>query len=179
MLNAISSLSEQCLGIQMGARIHAGGSAPGSATWPSTTIQIWVPLNLDRGYEVKRYFWANGAAVAGNVDVAVATLNGLILCSASNGVAGIGQSGTNTGQTVLAPTYTYIPPGAYMMGMGCSSTTAQFLRQSTTAARNAQMLGCVQVSSAIPIGAPGSTVTFASIVSTYIPIFGISRIDLL
>lgn len=116
------------------------------------------------------FWWANGAAVAGNVDVGVYTLNGALVGSAG----ATAQATTNVIQPKILGSPLFIPAGAYMIFMSCSSTTAQFWRQSTTALRNAQMLGMQQISGTVsPLP---SQATFSSITSTYLPLFGITRV---
>lgn len=171
MLPVINSFSFECLGVHIGSRVHAGGSAPNSATWPSATLALGVPLNIDRSYTVKSTFTANGAAAAGNTEVSIYTLGGLQLMS----TGAVTMSGTNVPQVYTLPTPVYLSPGSYMMFMGCSSTTAQFLRLSTTATRNAKMMGMAQIASGPPLA---SQVTLASTTSTYLPLFGISNYTL-
>lgn len=169
MQSVISSYSYESLGVPLAARVHAGGSAPSSSTWPSANLALGVPLNLDRDYTITTLWWANGAAVAGNVDVGIYTLSGARLTSSGS----IAQAGTNVVQPFALGTPLTVPAGAYMMFLACSSTTSQFWRHGTTAVRNAKMLGMVQLSGAIPLPAQA---TFTATASTYLPLFGITRV---
>lgn len=143
-----------------------------SAVWPVANTAFYVPFSIDAPYLVKTVFWANGAAVAGNVDVGVYTADmAALLFNAGSTV----QATTGVPQAVALGTPVLLEPGSYQMAMSASSHSAAFLAASNSAAGATplQALGCSNQAAAgvpLPAAATPATPTFVS----YAPLFGFS-----
>lgn len=138
--------------------------APSSATWPTANRAVLVPLVINAPYQVSRLWWANGAAVAGNVDCGVYTMNGTLLASAGS----TAQAGTNVVQSVAVPLL--LLPGSYYMALACSSTSATTFRSAVSVTFGAA-LGHASISAALPLPA---SATLTAMTSAYVPLFGIA-----
>lgn len=139
-------------------------SATASATWPSANLAIFVPFALAASYLVKSLWWANGTAVAGNVDCGIYSLGGALLVNAGSTV----QAGTSAIQSVTLGTPILLTPGPYYMALACSSSSATIKRGAGNL--NAQkILGMAQwATGGLPLGAA----TLASVTNAYVPLFG-------
>lgn len=160
----ICQISIEALGTAYGC--EAGG-APGSAVWPAANRAIFVPFALAGQYPVVKVWWANGAAVAGNVDCGVYSVDGTLLLSAGS----TAQAGTSIVQSVTLGTPVLLEAGSYYMALAASSASAQFLRQPNATIAGMQLCGMAQQASALPLPA---TFTLATVASQYVPFFGIA-----
>lgn len=164
----ISSISRYAIGI--GLQL-TGSAAPASGAWPSNNVGLFVQFTLPAPYPVRKVWWANGAAVAGNVDCSVETPGGAVLLSAGS----TAQSGTSVVQSVTLGSIVLLQPGTYYMRLACSTTSAAFIRASPTTAR-LQMLGMGQQTSSVPVNSPA---TLATLGQSYCPVFGIARVSVI
>lgn len=144
-----------------------GGATPASAVWPSANLAIFVPFALRVPYLVKTLWWANGAAVAGNVDCGIYTDGGALLTSAGS----TAQAGTNVIQSVALATPVLLEPMSGYIALSASSTSAAFFRYATNA-RQGPLMGFAQQASAVPLPA---SFTLASYSNAYVPLFGFAR----
>lgn len=162
----ISVLSElSCIGYE--TEFEASGGSPVSTTWPSANLGIFVPIVLPAPYLVKKVWWANGAAVAGNVDCGIYSNGGALLASAGS----TAQSGTSTVQSVTLGTAILLTPGQYYLALSASSATAAFLASTTGAAYKQQRGGMAQQAAALALPA---SFTLATLTNDFIPVYGIS-----
>lgn len=143
-----------------------GVAAPASAVWPAANRAIFVPIAIAAPYPVRKLWWANGTAVAGNVDCGIYSADGTRLISAG----ATAQAGTSAIQSVTLGTPFLLLPGLYYLALAFSSASGTAIRVASGTLAP-QMAGCAQMATAEPLPA---TATFASIASSYIPIFGIA-----
>lgn len=160
----LSVASDEAIGSLLGTDSNAGGSA----VWPSANRAYFVPLAIHSPYLVKLVWWANGTAVAGNMDCGVYSWNGTLLFSAGS----TAQAGTSVIQSVALGTPYLLLPGAYYMALGASSASATVWRNGTGQARYFAMMGMAAQAAAVPLPA---TFTLATMAGTYCPLFGIAR----
>ena len=153
----------------VGAELSAlGGAALTDNVYVAANRAIYVPFYLPESFTVQKVWWINGAAVSGNVDVAVYTAAGARQISAgSTAMAGASAiQAVDVADTALAA-------GDYYLAFACDNTTASF--QSSPAAAvstyNAA-LGWAQQAAAFALPA---TATFALSANTYLPFFGIAN----
>ena len=140
--------------------------ATASAAWPAANLAIYCPLFLPTPYKVQRVWWANGATVNGNVDLALyGGASGVKIAS----TGAVAQAGASAPQFVTKDWL--IQPGEYYLGLSSSSGTATFQRTNTVSVAVMRLLGCLQESTAHPLPA---TMTGVAIAQAYWPVFGLS-----
>mgnify|MGYP001584059299 CR=1 FL=1 len=128
----------------------------------ATVIQnqaYYYPLFLPLPVMLKRFFWCNGATVAGNLDIAVYNYN----LDKIIGAGATAQATINALQFVDV-TDTLIPAGRCWLGIASNSTTATFLRTVIVSAllmNILRALGMAIQASAYSAGLPAAA-TFAS-----------------
>ncbi len=166
-LPVIASHGPDAMAMQGAIIVGATTAAGASAVWPSANLAIYIPFRLSSPYLVKRFWWANGTAVAGTVDCGVYTADGTLLVNTTATT----QSGTSTIQTVT-PTAFLLPPGSYYMALDASSGSAQFNRTAYSVELGKAM-GLAQ--QAVGSGTLPATATFATIAQAYQPLFGIAN----
>lgn len=162
---SISVVSRQSIGEQLAI----GGLGSGSLAWPAANDAIFVPFNLSFPILAKRMAVANGAAVGGNSDAGIYTLDGRLIVSSG----AILQAGTSVVQ-FLDIADTYLGPGRYYMALSNSGTTGRYIRWSYNVGYE-QLAGMLKAASANPLPA---SATLATVTATYIPLFGIEAMGL-
>jgi hypothetical protein len=149
----------------------ATGQSGASSTFALANTAYLVPVDLADPHTFDTAWWINGAAVAGNVDVAIWTVSGTTATRVAASTA-VAQATISALQSTTFPTTT-IGPGLYYIGIGCSSTTAAFWRGTFGTQAVNKGLGMYQVSSGHPAPASG---TVATIATSNVPVFGLSEV---
>lgn len=166
-LASFSSFDIDALGVEA---FNREGTAMTSNAWPVANTALFVPFTVRSLYLVRKFWWANGAAVAGNVDCGVYSMGGARLLS----TGAIAQSGTSVLQSAVptaGPPWQLLP-GSYYMAISASSATATFLTSTGFSVRELQFLGCAQQATANPLPDPATLATISSF--TTFPLFGMS-----
>ena len=155
--------SRESLGVQIAALAMA---APTSAIWPAANQAVYVPFVVDKTATIVKGFWYNGAAVSGNVDLAVYNESYARQVS----IGSTAQSGTNTIQEVNIAD-TSLAPGRYYLALACDNTTAEFFRVAFSSVHLAKTLAFSEQASAFALPS-----TATPVVPTYalLPMFGVS-----
>lgn len=111
-------------GLQPGAALPLSNAS--SSAWPANNLAIYVPFRLSTFETVYQLLFYVGATSGGNIDVAVydAALRRIIAAGTTAMSATI-----NTVQE-LNVTDTVLPPGEYLLGAACSSTSGTAFRLS-------------------------------------------------
>lgn len=128
-----------------------------SGTWPTANRAYLFPFRTERPAIVKQLFWENGAAVSGNVDCGIYTLDGTRIVS----TGATAQSGTSTSQ-VVDITDTLLGPGLYWCALVMDNTTGTVMR-SVIAERNVQNYGYLFASASYPLPATITLATFSGV----------------
>lgn len=163
-LPSLHTFSLESVGGEVG--LFSGAAQLASTTWPTANKAIYVPLRIRYPYLVKQVWWANGAAtLAGTVSVGVYTLGGQQLILGANTTA----SGASTVQAVTVTNYLLLPD-VYYLALSCSSASGHFMALTSTVTVLAAV-GCAEQVTANPLPA---TATFATMVNTVYPLFGIT-----
>lgn len=136
-----------------------------SATYPTGSVAIYVPIQISERLLAKKLFAFNGAAVSGNIDVGVYDGLGRRIVSAGS----TAQTGTNVLQE-FDITDTWLGPGLHYLGIALDNTTGTLFSSAPTA-DNLRALGVFQEASAFALPA---TATFATMAQAYIPVFGLT-----
>jgi hypothetical protein len=145
-----------------------GGGATGSVAWGTANLVLYLPFTLPWTYTVRRIFWVNGAAVAGNVVAGIYSMAGTQLYA----TAATAQAGTNVSQYVTLPSPLVLSSGPGFIAIGCSSVTAQLQMMNISVDRG-RLSGLYQQAAAIPLPA---TATFAAWSQTFgNPLCGFTR----
>lgn len=155
----------------IGGPMYLGVSSAGSTTWagPGANGAVFVPFALDGDFLVSTVWWANGAAVAGDVDAGVYSIAGARLASCGS----VAQAVTDVVQSAAVTTPVTLPAGMYYLALAASSASARFYMQALAVGFEAtKSLGICSMASAFPLP---STATLAVAASTAMPLFGISR----
>lgn len=143
------------------------GHALGSATWPTANLAILFPIRVPVQQPVSQIFWLNGAAVSGNVDAGIYTMDGTRIYSTGS----TAQSGISSIQTVSFTEIT-LGPASYYLALSVNNTTATIQRiTATLGAFVPQVIGLAEVASSFALPA---TLTLASATNNYIPAVGIA-----
>lgn len=146
---------------------NGAGVPSGGAVWPAANDAIFVPFCIfDETVTIARVWWYNGTAVAGNVDVGVYDTNGTKLFSSG----AIAQAGTSAPQSTDITDYV-LGPGAYYMGISCSSASATIFRSAGVDVQMERLMGMFKMASAHVLPA---TATFAAVDAAYVPLFGLA-----
>jgi hypothetical protein len=140
----------------------AGGLA--STAWPTGSLAIFVPFRITKKTQYNTLFLMNGTVVSGNVDMGIYTQDGIKLTSAGS----TAQSGTSAIQS-FSVTQVELDSGLYYLALAFDNTTSTVFAQSPTIAPFLQVMGMAQMASAFALP---STVTFASVANTLIPLIG-------
>lgn len=148
--------------------LSAGASLTSAASgaYPTASRMLLFPIALQRRFKAANWFWANGAAVSGNVDVGIydRALNRL-------GNAGsTAQVGTSAYQTVSAGGLV-LAAGLYYLGIACDNTTATFQRIAPNGTGLAA-LGALQLAASFPL--PSSAAAAGLTNQAYMPLFGMT-----
>ena len=146
-----------------------------STAWPAANRAIYMPFSLVAPFELKTFFWANGATITGTVHVDI----GVFQTNPSAGTAtkicstgAVVQSGTSAIQSSTLGTEVFLVPGSYALAMAHDST--QTFMSFGPVARLLTTVGIAQQASAYTLPA---TATFASPASAFIPLCGMSNAD--
>lgn len=158
----LSVASIESLGIPLSAFVITTTSFA-SAAWPTANKAIFVPVLVARQTKLVKAFVYNGATASGNLDVGLYLPNGTRVVS----MGSTAQSGTNALQE-LDITDTTVGPGLYYMALAMDGTTGTAFRATIGTGRGAS-LGIYEMTSAFALP---STATFATLASSYLPMFG-------
>jgi len=142
-----------------------------SVAWSTANKAIYFPLRLSKPFPVRLLWWANGAAVSGNVDVGVF---GADLSTKIVSTGAVAQAGVSTVQSAApSPAPFWLPPGQYYLGLSASSTTATFQMPSATIAQLIQ-LGVGEQLTAHPLPA---TATAVRVSAVKLPLCGLASVS--
>lgn len=139
----------------------------GASQAPGTTnVAIFIPVAIQRRFFTGRFFWANGSAVAGNVDCGIFDLSGNKLDS----TGATAQAGTFAVQVPTTNTGLSLPAGAYYLGLMWTNATATFVCGTPPHAAFARAAGVMTQTGLA--GTVPATATFTPSALTFIPHFG-------
>jgi hypothetical protein len=160
----LSSLSVYCPTLIYPAQ-NTGFSLAGN-NWPTANLAILIPLALPFAYTVRRAFWVNAGAVAGNVDCGIYDANFSRVAS----TGAVAQAGLNTVQ--YGTLVTTLQPGSYYLALTLSANTGGFFGSTSMGPVGMGAAGCVQMAAANPLPATITPVIIANNLWSY---FGITR----
>ena len=148
-----------------GAQAVLGPMSLASAVYPGANRVVYTPFRIGRPTLIRKLFWMNGTAVAGNVDCGIYDAAGTLLVSTGS----TAQSGTSALQTVDVTDY-LVGPGLFYEAIQLSDATTATLFRSLLAAELCRVIGMAQEATAgLPLPA---TASFASVASAYAPHLG-------
>jgi len=143
----------------------AGAAAVDSiGTFVTPNRAYYIPIRIGWIFTVRKMFWLNGSAVAGNVDVGIYDRVGVRLVSSGS----TAQSGIDALQEVDI-TDTQLGPGLFYLAFVPSSSSGAFHVASSYLAAEGRELGILQQDSALPLPA---TAAFAASTDTVFPVVG-------
>lgn len=148
----------------LGQALAAGGGTayPGASTvYPVANTAYFIPFILTKPFTSVKMAQLNGGTVSGNIDVGIYDDKGTRLVS----IGSTAQSGINNWQS-FDITDILLGPGKFFLAVAMDNTTATLFRGTVTNAAFLSCLGQREMASAFPLPA---TVTFATMVSAYIP----------
>lgn len=158
-------------GMLLGSVVHATVvlGIPGSTNWGTNNLATFIPFSLPFPYVVRRLFWQNGTAAAGNSDIGLYGVGGTAIFTAGS----TALSGNSAPQYVSPANPIVLSPGRYFLAFSHSSTAVNhiFARGTNTTA-NGRATGMYQQASALPLPA---TATLAQYADTRVPLAGITR----
>lgn len=137
-----------------------------SAAWTANLL-VYVPFILAAPLIVSQFFWRNGSAVAGSVDVGIYTENGSLKLGSSGAT---GASGTGVIQVVDVTDF-YVPSNTRLwLALGCDDAGQAFGAR-TLAVAGLDYLGVKQQAAGWSSGLP-TTATFAAPSVAIVPLYG-------
>lgn len=132
-------------------------SSPVSTTWPSANRGYFIAFINPVPIQVNGFAWANGAAVAGNVDVGIYTPDGVRLVS----TGAIAQSGTSTLQQSTLGTPYVLGAGWFFLGVSLSSASGRLYAITPSASTGQGCMPVFQVDSVHPL--PATIAAFSTV----------------
>lgn len=167
-LPVIGAFSRESIGAE--SQIFNAGPAASAATGVLNTA-IYVPLAIRSPFLIRKFWWANGATAAGNVDGGIYSVGGAKLASTGS----TAQAGTNAIQSAAPSGGSFLlTPGSYVLGLSASSSTATFMSIVNIAARCNEALGRCHQGSAFPLPDPMTRATGTSVQTLYM--FGVADV---
>lgn len=154
----------------VGVEMLSQFTSPASATWPSANRALLIPILLDQRVTIKKLFCHNGAAVSGNIDLAIYNAGYTRLVSAGS----TAQSGTSNLQVVDTTDIT-LAPGRYWFGVAMDNTTGTMVRADTSSVA-LRPFGVSQMASAFALPA---TFTPATVAASYLPLVGFTCVTVI
>lgn len=148
-------------------RVAQSGATPASATWPAANEAIYIPFVIPEAATFTRGYVYNGATAAGNWDIGIYDEAGNR--KASSGAVAMGT--INVVQAIAFTASVLLTPGRYYMALANTLATATVF----ASAANLTYFhhGPYIQLTAHPLPA---TATFATWVSTIMPLFGVSTL---
>lgn len=96
------------------------GSVAGTSTsWSTSNRALFYPFTLPWAYPVRRVFFVNGSAAAGNTDVGIYTSSYRLIYSTGS----TAQTVASDVQYVTPATMFWLPAGRYFLGVNNDGTT--------------------------------------------------------
>ena len=155
--------SVQSLGIPLSA-LNFG--VPASNNFVTANLAVFVPFWVPEPVVITKIGWANGAAVAGNLDAGIYDESGVRLVSTGSQA----QSGTSTLQIVDTADTTLSRGRYYLALTSDTSGTTQKVVAALPAAGIAQSLGLLQMSAAPPLATNANPAVYAKYASAFVPV---------
>lgn len=162
----ITPFSPEAMGITGGYTASTVTTA--SATWPSANLGIFYPFALNKPAIAYQFYVSNGAAVSGNLDVAIYDDAGTRLVRMGS-TAQAGTSGLQFLDITDTPLAAF---KRYYLGMALDNATGTTLRRGPGTGM-LRAAGLVQMASAFSSGMVASA-TFATLTNNYCPDFGVA-----
>ncbi len=161
----VGTWSPNALGIQLTAAVLTVATA----NWIAANVAVFVPFSVIEPTLVTKVWWANGSAVAGNIDVGIFSTAGNVLTSAGS----TAQAGINAVQAVDVADVT-LARGDYYLGMvSDTSGITQKVSAASPAAGISQSLGLLeQAAVTLPFSTGANPATFAKYTRAFVPLVG-------
>jgi hypothetical protein len=140
-----------------------GGGAAASQNFVTANLAVFCPFWIPEQTVFYKLGWANGAAVAGNLDAGIYSEAGARLVSTGS----TAQANANVMQSVTI-TPTTLARGSYLLGLASDTSGAtQKLLSSLPAAGLLQSIGLLQMAAAFVLPA---NATYAKYTSAFVPL---------
>ena len=157
--------SWHCLGTQLAASANI---APSSQTWTTANAALYMPLLVTEDITVTKLWCLNGAAVSGNVNMALYT--SAFAQVANSEIGSTGQLNTNVIQA-FDITDVALTAGLYYIAIVLDNTTGTLFHYTTPSAAQMQSWGMAQEAAVFDLPA---TMTPADVVMNNVPVCGIA-----
>lgn len=146
-----------------------GLGTPASATWPTASRAFLIPFSIGRPIIILNGWVMNGVTVSAsyNIDIGIYDASGTLLGS----TGGFAQGTASAMQVQAMTTNILLDAGQFYMALVVDNASATVYRSTSILVGTLQGCGMCQASTAYPLPA---TITFASLVPSYLPLFGIS-----
>ncbi len=164
-VSTITSYSPECLGEDV-FLLATGFST--TSNW-TANLAVYIPLILTDPFIVSQFFWFNGNATNGNIDVGVYNADGTTLLTHATSTA---ATGTSVIQIVNVTDFT-LPANTRLWLAIAGDGTNRVITNTSTPAENENYLGIKQQTSAWSTGLPSSA-TFGVPGVASIPLFGMT-----
>ena len=167
----IATASQLSVGIELSAY---GAAAPTSAGWPTASGAIFVPFYLPETVIFRRLHWLNGAAISGNVDMGIYSIDDLgasvLALTRVVSTGSVAQAGIN-GLQSFDITDTTLGPGRFYFALAINNVTATVFRWTLATAEFVKLIHLFRRATHFPLPA---TTTVATDETNYIPVMGAS-----
>lgn len=122
--------------------LSAGAGAVGSATWSGANRCQYFPLQFDEPGVITKLFCVNGAAVSGNVSMALYDSDGLVPTARIVTSGAVAQAGISSVQEFDITDTPVLANKQYFIALSCDNTTGAF---QTVGLSTALLLRCASV----------------------------------
>lgn len=163
----ITPWSYQSVGVSLTTTATA---LPSVNNWIAVGVAVFVPFWVPEPITVTKMFWANGSAVAGNIDAGIYDTAGTLLTS----IGTTPQATISVTQTVDVADVTLARDTYYMAMVSDTSGVTQKVLASLPVAGILQSFGLLeQAGITLPLSTGASPATFAKYTRAFIPLFGL------
>lgn len=139
-----------------------------SGAYIAANRALYFPFRVAEPYTSAKIWWMNGATASGNVDAGIYTFEGARL-----GSTGSTAQGTISVPQAVALVVTLYPGIPYLFAIAMDNITGTVWRALPAQPLVTRALGFYQQATAFPLPTP--TATFASNISQFVPLMGLSR----
>lgn len=160
----------------IGDTVRGANLVLGDTSWSVANMAIMVPVSFGRAETIRKVAWANGAAIAGNVDVGLYSFD-LVLATRLFSTGSVAQAGASTIQTATpaALPYTVTAGTTYYMVIASSNVGATFGGIGASPPQGAQnAAGVRQVAASFPLPATLAPTLIGTTGAGFLVMFGFS-----
>ena len=137
-------------------------SDPGSATWESAALAVYMPIFGQAPLILTRVWWANGATVSGGATIEVGVYRDAAYKPGAKIISGSATQGTASQVQFVDVTDTFLIPGLYWIAVVSSSATNTTMFRGVASALSYDAAFRMEEASASPLPATATPVELSA-----------------